>query len=266
MADQGNEQLPVTWEDVLRIIHSAPCNDLQLQRLGNVAQVDSDTKMLELAQGLTLTGECWGKKFNCAVEVMTAGDFFERIDDAMKAEAAKGSSSDAGKTDAAGDGDEAMKDSEAKAAMSRYDLIHWTLDAPLTQQELIGASQRLRAALNINGCLIITLPVRIGLKEPEAAQSFYSELTTASLMQPQEVSVGLEEGGFEPLTVEFTHNRQALARYRMIEAAIARVPDVPEKVKSRWTRETKLFLKEGGVSFFPTGIFLARRWEYVDGT
>ena len=82
----------------------------------------------------------------------------------------------------------------------------------------------------------------------------------------RDVASALEESGFETLAVEFAHNRQALARYRMIESALEKFSDVGAAVKERWKKETRLFLKEGGVSFFPSAVFVARRWEYVDGT
>ncbi|GEM_PF-1480493 len=249
---------PQTWEDALRIIQAAPCNELQLQRIGEVAQIDTDTRFLELASSLTLTGECVGKKFGCAVEVMEASAFFA-LPQKPKGPPPAG---------AAGmeNGDALAIEFSADTSSTRFDCIQWSLDIPLSGQELVGACQRIRSSLNVNGCLFIALPVRLGVRPSEDAASFYQSICQAPLMMPRDVASALEESGFETLAVEFAHNRQALARYRMIESALEKFSDVGAAVKERWKKETRLFLKEGGVSFFPSAVFVARRWEYVDGT
>lgn len=246
---------PQTWEDALRIIQSAPCNELQLQRIGEVAQIDSDTRFLELASSLTLTGECIGRKFGCAVEVMDAVAFFA-MPQAPKGPPPAGTEG----------GDALALEFSADTSSTRFDCIQWSLDIPLSGQELVGACQRIRSSLNVNGCLLIAVPVRLGLRASQDAAAFYQSICKSPLMMPGDVASALEESGFETLAVEFAHNRQALARYRMIESALEKFPDVADVVKDRWKRESRLFLKEGGVSFFPSAVFVARRWEYVDGS
>lgn len=261
---------PAAWPDVLRIIQSAPCNELQLQRIGTVCLVDADTQMLEMSNGLTLTGECWGRKFGCTVEVESAADFFSRRSNSLTAVLPSNETKTAGTPSSPESDEPALCVPPApnlpKAYGIRHDFIHWTLAEPLARPDIIGAAQRIRAALNVNGCLVLTIPVRVGVKDSPSVAEFYSTLTDAPLMQPQEVSSALEEGGFEPLAVEFSPNRQALARYKMIISTLSRIPNVQHREIDRWSRESKLFLKEGGVSFFPTAIFVARRWEYVDGS
>ena len=251
------ESESLSWSEVLRIIQSVPCNDPQLQRLGDTAQVDGDTRVLELADTLTLTGQCWASHFGCPIEVNTAAGFFAQADKPAPPPDASGE-----------DPDYALAfEFTPRPGALRYDCVLWGLDAPMAAAELERACQKIRAALNVNGCLLLSIPVRVGVR-PTAAEvdAFYAELGAAPLALPQHVSASLEASGFEPLSVEFTPNRQALARYRMIESALERCRTATDAARSRWKREVKLFLKEGGVSFFPSAVFTARRWEYVDGS
>lgn len=247
----------LSFSEVNRIIQSVPCSDAQLQRLADCAQIDGEARVLELAETLTLTAQCWVSMFGCPIEVNTAAGFFAQAEHPTPPPRA------------------AMDEEDPDYALAfgftprpdalRYDCVLWHLSQPLETSELERFCRKIRASLNVNGCLILTLPVRIGLKPSAEVDAFYAELGARPTL-PQDVAMALETSGFEPLCVEFAHNRQTLARYRMIEHALSRCPSADESVHVRWKREVKLFLKEGGISFFPSSIFVARRWEYVDGS
>lgn len=239
------------WSEVNRIIQSVPCSDSQLQRLADCAQIDAESHVLELADSLSLSAQCWVSMFGCSVEVSPVESFLSQKDDPSASSSLGGDPPEPGQ--------------EHSGRWSRHDSILWTLHVPLAVAGLEGAFQKIRASLNVNGCFILSLPVRMGLKPSAEVDAFYSEFG-AGPMLPQEVVSSLEACGFEPLAVEFSPNRPALARYRMIESGLERCPSVDEATRSRWKREIKLFLKEGGTSFFPSAIFVARRWEYVDGS
>lgn len=247
----------LSWSEVNRIIQSVPCSDAQLQRIADCAQIDCEARILELADTLTLTAQCWVSMFGCPIEVNAAGGFFAAADRPRPSSPAAGEEEP--------DGALAFEFTP-RPDVPRYDCVLWHLNVPLAAAELERFCQKIRAALNVNGCLILASPVRIGLKPSAEVDAFYAELGALRPMLPQEVAMALEASGFEPLSVEFAPNRQTLARYRMIEGTLSRCPQADAPVHSRWKQEVKLFLKEGGASFFPSTLFVARRWEYVDGS
>ncbi len=250
------ERDPMSWGEVRRIIQSVPCSDAQLQRLADCAQVDREARVLELANTLTLSAQCWGSMLGCPIEVVPADSFFARAGQRQSPRPA---------LEGGDPNREPAFEFTPCPDAPRYDCIFWHLDTPKAATELERLGQQIRASLGVNGCLILTLPVRIGLKTSADVNAFYEEIG-ARPMLPGEVAQSLEASGFEPLLVEFTPNRQTLARYRMIERALAECDKVDEAVAARWKREVKLFLKEGGEAFFPSAVFVARRWEYVDGS
>ncbi len=253
------ESDPLSWSEVNRIIQSMPCGDAQLQRLADCAQIDSEARVLELADSLTLTAQCWVSMFGCPVEVSAAAGFFAQADRPPIEPVLQNSAGEE-------DPDYALAfEFTPRPGVPHYDCVLWHLDTPLSAADLEARCQKIRASLNINGCLVLSIPVRLGLKPSAEVDAFYAELG-ARPMLPQGVALALEASGFEPLSVEFAPGRQSLARYRMIESALERCPGAEDAVRARWQREIKLFLKEGGISFFPAPIFVARRWEYVDGS
>ncbi|MDR0966590.1 MAG: hypothetical protein LBM75_08860 [Myxococcales bacterium] len=231
---------PLNWSEVNRIIQSLPCSDGLLQRLADCAQLDADANVLELANSLSFSAQCWVSMFGSAVEVVSVESFF----------ASSGAA-------------DVLTTASRAAGGQRYDGVLWSLTEPLVAASLESACQKIREALNVDGCLMLSVPVRLGSKPSTEVGAFYAEFG-AQPMLPQEVVCSLEQSGFEPLRIEAPPSRPILARYRMIESALERCASVDESTKNRWKREIKLFLNEGGTTFSPSTVFLARRWEYVD--
>ncbi len=132
-------------------------------------------------------------------------------------------------------------------------LVLGRLLAPLDE-----AAPKLRRFLALRGRLVMTWPVRVGLRPNKAALEFWEKKIGAPLKSPRECLMSVEKHGYEPETIETPSEAELDDYYRSIEAALPKAP--PDKA-ALLKAELDLHKDAGGKTGVTLALLVARRKE-----
>lgn len=132
-------------------------------------------------------------------------------------------------------------------------LVLGRLLAPLDE-----AALKLRRFLALRGRLVMTWPVKVGLRPNKAAVEFWEKKLGAGLKSPRECLMSVEKHGYEPETIETPSEAELDDYYRSIEAAIPKAP--PDKA-ALLKAELDVHKDAGGKTGVTLALLVARRKE-----
>jgi SAM-dependent methyltransferase len=117
---------------------------------------------------------------------------------------------------------------------------------------------KLRRFLASKGRLVLTWPVRVGLKPAKAALDFWEKRIGEPLRTPRECLMAVEKHGYEPETIETPSDLELDDYYRSIEAAL---PKAPPEAQALLQQEIEVYRDAGGRSGVTLALLVARRKE-----
>ncbi|MBK7864011.1 MAG: class I SAM-dependent methyltransferase [Archangiaceae bacterium] len=120
------------------------------------------------------------------------------------------------------------------------------------------AAPRLRKILALRGRLVLTWPVRVGLRPNKGALEFWEKRIGQPLLSPRECLISVEKHGYEPETIETPSEADLDEYYKGVDAALARAPS--EAAKSL-KQEVELHRDLGGKTGVTLALLVARRKE-----
>ncbi len=124
---------------------------------------------------------------------------------------------------------------------------------------LEDAVARLRKYLAPRGRLVLTWPVRVGLRPMKSALELWEKRLGEALRTPRECLMAIEKHGYEPETIETPAESELDEYYRSVEAALAKVPasDATAGLKA----ELEAHRDGGGRTGVALALIVARRKE-----
>jgi hypothetical protein len=132
-------------------------------------------------------------------------------------------------------------------------LVLGRLLAPLDE-----AAPKLRRFLALRGRLVLTWPVRVGLRPNKAALEFWEKRVGTPLQSPRECLMSVERHGYEPETIETPSEADLDEYYQSVEASLAKAPAEAQKALKA---EVDLHKDTGGKSGVTLALLVARRKE-----
>ncbi|MBL8952865.1 MAG: SAM-dependent methyltransferase [Myxococcaceae bacterium] len=132
-------------------------------------------------------------------------------------------------------------------------LLLGRLWAPLDE-----TATKLRRFLALRGRLVMTWPVRVGLRPAKAALELWEKRVGSPLQSPRECLMSVEKHGFEPETIETPSEADLDDYYKSVEATLAKAP--PESAKAL-KAEIEVHRDAGGKSGVTLALMVARRKE-----
>ncbi len=132
-------------------------------------------------------------------------------------------------------------------------LLLGRLWAPLDE-----TASKLRKVLALRGRLVMTWPVRVGLRPNKAALEYWEKRVGEPLKSPRECLMAVEKHGYEPETIETPSETDLDDYYKSVEATLAKAPaDAAKTLKS----EVELHRDAGGKTGVTLALLVARRKE-----
>lgn len=119
------------------------------------------------------------------------------------------------------------------------------------------AAIKLRRFLALRGRLVVTWPVRVGLRPQKAALEFW-EKRVGKLQSPRECLMSVEKHGYEPETIETPSEADLDEYYKSVEASLGKAP--PEAAKLL-KQEIEVHRDAGSKSGVTLALLVLRRKE-----
>jgi hypothetical protein len=123
---------------------------------------------------------------------------------------------------------------------------------------LNDAAAKLRPYLALRGRLVLTWPVKVGLRPAKASLDFWEKRLGTALMTPRETLMAVEKHGYEPETIETPAELEMDEFYRSVEAGLGKAP--PEAAAAL-KQEIDVHRDAGGRSGVAIALLVARRKE-----
>lgn len=120
------------------------------------------------------------------------------------------------------------------------------------------AAVKLRKLLAAKGRLVLTWPVKVGLRPGRTAVEFWEQRVGSPLQTPRECLMSVEKHGFEPETIETPSEADLDDYYRSLEASLGKAS--PEQAKIL-KQEIEVHRDGGGRSGVTLALLVARRKE-----
>ena len=150
----------------------------------------------------------------------------------------------------------------AKASMTAPSFPDGSHDGVLVLGRLLmpldEAATKLRKILALRGRLVLTWPVRVGLRPNKAALEFWEKRVGQPLKTPRECLIQIEKHGYEPETIETPSEADLDEYYKSIDAVLGKAP--PEAAKGL-QQEVELHRDTGGKSGVTLALMVVRRKE-----
>jgi hypothetical protein len=123
---------------------------------------------------------------------------------------------------------------------------------------LDDTASKLRKYLALRGRLVMTWPVKVGLRPNKAAVEFWEKRVGTTLKNPRECLMSIEKHGYEPETIETPNEAELDDYYRALEASLPKAPPEAAKVLQQ---EIEVHRDSGGKSGVTLALLVARRKE-----
>lgn len=119
-------------------------------------------------------------------------------------------------------------------------------------------ARQIRPILGLRGRLVMSWPMRVGVRPSSQAVSYWEQLLGVPLKNPRESLMVVEAEGYEPESIETSSEWEIDEFYRTLEAAL---PEVPEEHRKALKEECELHRATGGKGGVALGLIVARRKE-----
>jgi hypothetical protein len=121
------------------------------------------------------------------------------------------------------------------------------------------AASKLRKVLALRGRLVMTWPVKVGLRQNKAAMEFWEKRIGAPLKTPRECLIAVEKHGYEPETIETPSEADLDEYYKSVEAALGKA--VPPEAAKLLKQEIDIHHDAVGKTGVTLALLVARRKE-----
>jgi hypothetical protein len=123
---------------------------------------------------------------------------------------------------------------------------------------LNDAAAKLRPYLALRGRLVLTWPVKVGLRPAKASLDFWEKRLGTPLLTPRETLMMVEKHGYEPETIETPAEIDIDEYYRSVEAGLAKAP---AEAAAALKQEIDVHRDAGGRGGVTIALLVARRKE-----